>query len=89
MFVLVSALLIAYGVLCLFVPDKHLAFNAWMSRRNRKKWHEHRAYTTPGLRMERRWSQQTPANLHRVQMTGMAFIGVGLWIIWEYWRLHR
>ena len=53
------------------------------------KWHEHRAYTTPDLRMERRWSQQTPANLWRLRVTGIAFIGAALWVMWEYWKIHR
>jgi hypothetical protein len=82
-------LFVAYGLLCLLAPEKHLAFNAWLSRRGRRKWHEDRAYTTPGLRMERRWSQQTPANLWRIRVTGIAFIGMSLLVIWEYSRFHR
>ena len=88
-FLLAPLLLIAYGALCLLAPEKHLAFNAWLNRRSRMKWHKHRAYTTPGLRMERRWSQLTPANLRRIRVTGIAFACMGLWIIWEYWRVHR
>ena len=88
-FLLAPLLLIAYGALCLLAPEKHLAFNAWLNRRSRMKWHEHRAYTAPGLRMERRWSQLTPANLRRIRVTGIAFACMGLWIIWEYWRVHR
>lgn len=80
---------LAYGVLRLLAPEKHLAFNAWFSRWRRRKWHEHRAYTTLGLRMERRESQQTPANLWRSRVTGIAFIGGALWVMWEYWRIHR
>jgi len=53
------------------------------------KWHEHRAYTTPDLQMERRWSQQTPSNLWRIRITGIAFIGMSLLVMWEYWRIHR
>ena len=88
MLFLIPVLLIAYGALCLFAPDRHLAFNAWLSRRNRRKWHQYRAYTTPGLRMERRWSRPTPANLRRLRETGIAFIGMALWVIWEYWKFH-
>ena len=80
---------LAYGVLCLLAPEKHLAFNAWLNRRGRKKWHGQRAYTTPYLRMQRRWSQQTPANLWRIRATGIAFIGMSLWVMWEYWKIHR
>ena len=80
---------LAYGLLCLLAPEKHLAFNAWWNRRRRRKWREHRAYTTTGLRMERRWSQQTPANLWGIRITGIGFIGGCLWVIWEYWRIHR
>jgi hypothetical protein len=82
-------LFLAYGVLCLLAPEKHLAFNAWFSRRRRRKWREQRAYTTPDLRMERRWSQQTPANLWRIRVTGIAFIGMSLCLISEYWRIRR
>jgi hypothetical protein len=39
--------------------------------------------------MERRWSQQTPANLRRIRVTGIAFIGMGLWVIWEYWKFRH
>ena len=88
-FLLGSLLFLAYGLLCLLAPEKHLAFNAWWNRRRRKKWHEHRGYTTPDLRMERRWSQQTPANRLRLRVTGIAFIGAASWVIWEYWRMHR
>jgi hypothetical protein len=88
-FFLVPLLFLAYGVLCLLAPEKHLAFNARWNRRRRRKWHEHRAYTTPDLRMERRWSQQTPANLRRLRVTGIAFIGGAFWVMWEYWRIHR
>lgn len=88
-FFIVLLLFLAYGVFCLFAPAKHLAFNAWLNRRGRKKWHEQRAYTTPHLRMQRRWSQQTPANLWGVRVTGIGFIGTCLWIMWEYWGIHR
>jgi hypothetical protein len=87
-FFLIPLLFLAYGVLCLLAPEKHLAFNAWLNRRRRKIWHEHRAYTTPDLRMERRWSQQTPANLWRLRITGIAFISTSLWVIWAYWRVY-
>jgi hypothetical protein len=80
---------LAYGTLCLLAPEKHLAFNAWLNRRRRRQWHKQRAYTTPGLRMERRWSQQTPANLWRMRVAGIAFISMGLWVIREYWKVHR
>lgn len=86
---LVLLLFLAYGVLCLLAPAKHLAFNAWFNRRGRKKWHEDRAYTTPYLRMQRRWSQQTPANLWRLRVNGIVFIALSLWGMWEYWRFHR
>jgi hypothetical protein len=89
LFSIVPLLLLAYGLLCLFAPEKHLAFNAWLNRRGRRKWHEQRAYTTPYLRMQRRWSQQTPANLWGMRMTGIACIAMSLWVIWEYWRIHR
>jgi hypothetical protein len=88
-FFLVLLLFFAYGVLCLLAPEKHLAFNAWLNRRGRRKWHERRAYTTPYLRMQRRGSQQTPANLWGIRTTGIAFIGMSLWVMWEYWRIHR
>ena len=70
----VELFLLGYGLLCLLAPEKHLAFNAWLNRRRRKMWHEHRAYTTPDLRMERRWSQQTPANLWRLRITGIILL---------------
>jgi hypothetical protein len=89
LFFLGPLLFLAYGVLCLVAPEKHLAFNAWWNRRRRRAWHETRDYTTPGLRMERRWSQQTNANLWRLRVTGIAFIGCALWVIWEYWKIHR
>jgi hypothetical protein len=82
-------LFLAYGLLCVLAPEKHLAFNAWWNGRRRMKWHEHRAYTTPDLQMERRWSQQTPSNLWRIRITGIAFIGMSLLVMWEYWRIHR
>jgi hypothetical protein len=78
-------LFLAYGALCLLAPAKHLAFNAWLSRRGRRKWHEHRVYMTLHFRMQRRWSQQTPANLWGLRVTGIAFIGMSLWVMWEYW----
>lgn len=80
---------LAYGLLCLFAPEKHLAFNAWLNLRDRRRWREQRAYTTPYLRMQRRWSQQTPANLWRMRVTGIAFIGMSLLAIWEYWKINR
>jgi hypothetical protein len=40
LFVLVPLLFLAYGALCLIAPDKHLAFNAWVNLRRRRKWHE-------------------------------------------------
>ena len=86
---IVLLLFLAYGVFCFFAPAKHLAFNAWLNRRGRRKWHEQRAYTTPHLRMQRRWSQRTPANLWGIRVTGIAFIGTSLWFMWEYWRIHR
>ena len=76
---LVLLLLLAYGVLCVLAPAKHLALNAWLNRRGRKQWHEERAYTTPYLRLQRRWNQQTPGNLWRLRITGIAFIGMSLW----------
>ena len=77
---------LAYGVFCLLAPEKHLAFNAWWSLRRRREWHKHRA----GLRMERRQSQQTPANLWRMRANGIAFIAMSLWAIWWCWRMiHR
>lgn len=82
-------LFLAYGVLCLLAPEKHLAFNSWWSRRRRREWHKHRAYTTPDLRMARRESQQTPANLWRIRVTGIGFVGMALWAMWEYWKVHR
>lgn len=88
-FFLAPLLFLAYGLLCVLAPQKHLAFNAWWNRRRRRAWHEQRAYTTPDLRMERRWSQQTPANLWRLRLTGLAFIGGALWVMWEYWKIHR
>ena len=88
-FFLVVLLFLSYGVLCITAPAKHLAFSAWLNRRGRKKWHEQRAYTTPHLRMQRRWSQRTSANLLRIRLTGIAFIGMSLWVTWEYWRIHR
>jgi hypothetical protein len=88
-FFLGPLLFLAYGLLCLLAPEKHLAFNAWWNRRGRRKWHEQRAYTTPHLRMQRRWSQQTSANLWRLRVTGIAFIIGALWVMWEYWRIHR
>lgn len=87
-FFLVWLLFLAYGVLCLLAPKKHLAFNARWNQMRRRKWHGHRAYTTPDLRMERRWSQQTPANLWRLRVTGVAFIGVALWVMW-HWKIYR
>jgi len=83
-FLIVLLLFIAYGILSAFWPEQHLAFNAWLSRRNRRQWHQYRAYTTPGLRMERRWSQQTPASLRRIRITGIAFLGMSLWVLWQY-----
>ena len=88
-FLIVLLLFLAYGVFCIFATAKHLAFNAWLNRRGRKKWHEQRAYTTPYLRMQRRWSQRTAANLWGIRVTGIGFIGMSLWVIWEYWRIHR
>jgi hypothetical protein len=88
-FFLGPLLLVAYGLLCLFAPEKHLAFNAWLNRWGRRKWHEQRAYTTPYLRMHRRWSQQTPANLWGMRVSGIAFIAMGVLVIWEYWIIHR
>lgn len=87
--VLGPLLFLAYGALCLLAPEKHLALNAWLNRRGRRKWREQRAYTTPHLRMQRRWSQRTPANLWRLRITGIAFIGGALWVMWQYWRLHH
>jgi hypothetical protein len=80
-FFLGPLLFLAYGLLCLLAPEKHLAFNAWLNRHARRKWHEQRAYTTPHLRMQRRWSQQTPANLRRLRVTGIAFIVFALWVM--------
>jgi hypothetical protein len=88
-FILGLLLFFAYGVLCLFAPAKHLAFNAWLNRRGRRAWHEQRAYTTPHLRMQRRWSQKTRSNLRAMRATGIGFIGMSLWGIWEYWKIHR
>lgn len=88
-FFLGFVLFLAYGLLCLLAPEKHLAFNAWLNRRGRRKWHEQRAYTTPHLRLQRRWSQQTRASLWRLRVTGIAFIVGAVWIIWEYLRIHR
>jgi hypothetical protein len=88
-FLIVLPLFLAYGVFCLFAPAKHLAFNAWLNRRGRRKWHEQRAYTTLHLRMQRRWSQATAANLWGIRVTGIAFIGMSLWAMWEYWKIHR
>jgi hypothetical protein len=48
-FFFVPLLFLAYGVLCLISPDKHLAFNSWMNLQRRRKWHELRNYTTPDL----------------------------------------
>lgn len=87
-FLIALLLLLAYGVFCLFAPAKHLAFNAWLNRRGRRKWHEQRTYTTPYLRIQRRWSQQTPANLWGIRVTGIACIGISVWVMWEYWRIH-
>ena|SRR5215469_4948693 len=75
-FVLGPLLLVAYRLLCLLAPEKHLAFNAWLNRRGRRKWHEQRAYTTPHLRIQRRWNQQTPANLWRLRLTESRSSGV-------------
>jgi hypothetical protein len=86
---LVLLMFLAYGLLCLLAPEKHLGFSAWLNRRARRNWHEQRAYTTPHLRMQRRWSQQTPASLRRMRLTGIAIIGVSLCGIWEFWRIHR
>lgn len=69
-FLIVLLLFLAYGVFYLFAPAKHLAFNSWLNRLGRRKWHEQRAYTTPYLRMQRRWSQRTPANLWKIRVTG-------------------
>ena len=88
-FFLVPLLFLAYGVLCLIAPDKYLAFNAWLNRRRRRQWHELRAYTTPDLRMGRRWSQRTRANLWRLRLTGIAFIVGAVWVVWEYWGIRR
>ena len=88
-FFLGPLLLLAYGLLCLFAPEKHLAFNARLNRWGRRKWHEQRAYTTPYLRTQRRWSQQMPANLWGMRVSGITFIAMGVWVIWEYWRVHR
>ena len=88
-FFLGPLLFLAYGVLCVLAPQKHLAFNAWWNRRARRTWHEQRAYTTPCLRMERRSSQQTPANLWRIRITGIAFIGMSLSVMWMYLASHR
>jgi len=88
-FFLGPLLFLAYGFLYLLAPAKHLAFNAWLNRRGGRKWHEQRAYRTPHLRIQRRWSQQTPANLRRLRVTGIVFIGGALWVMWEYWRIHR
>ena len=52
----------------------------------RSRPHEQRAYATPHLRMQRRWSQQTRANLWRLRITGIAFMGGCLWVIWDYWK---
>lgn len=87
-FFLVLLLFFAYGVLCLLAPAKHLAFSACLNRRGRRKWHEGRAYTTPYLRMQRRWSQQTPSNLWGIRATGIAFIGMSLWVMWPRPALH-
>jgi hypothetical protein len=38
----------------------------------------------PDLRMERRWSQRTPANLWRLRVTGIALIGAALWVMSEF-----
>lgn len=82
MFFVVQLLVLAFGIFCLFAPVKYLEFAAWLNRRSRRSWHEHRGYTTPGLRMERRWSQQTPANLWRIRMTGVAFVAMSLFVMW-------
>ena len=79
---------LAYGVFCLLAPEKHLALYAWLDRRGRKEWHKTRAYTTPYMRMYRRWSQRTPANLRRIRWTGIACIGMVLYAMWEYWRIR-
>jgi hypothetical protein len=79
---------LAYGVFCVLAPEKHLALNAWWSRR-RREWHKHRVYTTPDLRMERRQSQQTPANLWRIRVTGIGFLVIALWGMWAIWKIHR
>jgi len=89
MFFVATLLLLAYGLLCLVAPEKHLAVNARWNRWRRKKWHEHRDYTPLYLRVERRWSQRTPANLWGLRLTGIGFIGGALWVIWEYWILHH
>ena len=39
--------------------------------------------------MPTRWSQQTPANLWGIRLTGIASIGMSLWVMWEYLRIHR
>lgn len=63
-FLIVLLVFLAYEVFCVFAsPAKHLAFNAWMNRRGRRKWQEQSTYTTPYLRMQRRRSQRTPASL--------------------------
>jgi hypothetical protein len=80
---------LAYGVFCVLAPEKHLALSAWWSRRRRREWHKHRAYTTPDLRMERRQSQYTPANLWRIRVTGIGFLVIALWGMWAIWKIHR
>src|ERR1700694_2853936 len=42
-----------------------------------------RGHMPSACELERRWSQQTPANLRRLHLTGIAFIGGALWVIWE------
>jgi hypothetical protein len=80
---------LAYGLFCLLAPQKHLRFNAWWSRQRRREWHKARAYTTPFMREERRRSQQTPANLWRIRVTGIGFVGMTLWGVWEYFKIHH
>lgn len=89
-FFIVLVLFLAYGVFCLVAAEKHLALNSWWNRQGRKEWHEDRAYTPLHLRLQRRWSQKTPANLWGIRITGIWFIGMSLWAIWWYYlRIHH
>ena len=78
------AVLLACALICIIAPERYLAFNRRWNREVRERFH--RVYTTPGERMARRYTQDTPANIRRVRIVGLIIAAALVGVLWGLWK---